>query len=299
MGFIAVYDENGNFLNKMVSPVTRSSYLGNITYHNHAIYGGMLWVDSMRFQNSWLIKPTNSVGYSYCKWNMQGELMDVKNVLRGTVNNPPTNPYETQLDPLGNMWVGGTLGTSLDFGGHQVSDWGVSYLARFNNQCDDTVQVKPTSGIPDTAFCINTNIQLIGNPNNVYYVWGNGNHTNTQTVNYAAAGTDSLFVVVYDGKCYWTDTIVLTINSCIGIDEVKENPMKVFPNPADDFVNISLPQYYKDAQLSVLNSQGGVQYSAVINNKEFKVDVSHFATGIYIVLLKTGDGVFWRKVVRN
>ena len=299
MGFIAIYDENGNFLNKMVSPVTRGSYLGNIAYHNHAVYGGMWWGDSLRFQNSWIVKPTNSVGYSYCKWNTQGELMDVKNVLRGTVNNPPTNPYETQLDPLGNMWVGGTLGTSLDFGGHQVSDWGVSYLARFNNQCDDTVQVKPTSGIQDTAFCINTNIQLIGNPNNVYYVWGNGNHTNTQTVNYAAAGTDSLFVVVYDGKCYWTDTIVLTINSCIGIDEVKENPMKIYPNPAVDFVNISLPQYYKDAQLSVLNSQGQIQYSAIISSKEFKVDVSHYATGIYIVLLKTGDGVFSRKVVRN
>ena len=280
-------------------PTTRASEIGSLAYHNHALYAGVRWLDSLQFQNTWFNLSTNTLGLSYCKWNTQGVLQNVKNINSALPSSQFTNPYKTQLDPLGNMWVGGRLTNMLDFGGHQVSDFGVSYLARFNNQCDDTVHVKPTSGIPDTAFCINTNIQLIGNPNNVYYVWGNGNHTNTQMVNYAAAGTDSLFVVVYDGKCYWTDTIVLTINSCIGIDEVKENPMKVFPNPAVDFVNISLPQYYKDALLSVLNSQGEVQYSAIINSKEFKVDVSHYATGIYIVLLKTGDGVFSRKVVRN
>ncbi len=293
MEFIACFDTGGNFLWYKLPPVTISSDLGNLEYHNHALYAGLRWYDSLKFQNTWYSVSGSGVsGMSYCKWDTQGNLLDVKNL----TSTGTSYPNKTKLDAIGNMWVGGRLTNSLNFGSNTISDYGVSYLARYNNQCSDTVQNKPTTGIPDTIICMNTNIQLIANPNNVYYQWQNGSHSNVYPINYSAAGTDSLFAVVYNGKCYWTDTIVVHINDCTGVEETKENPLLVYPNPADDIINISMPQYCKDAQLTLLNATGQIQFSTSFSSKAYTLDVSHYAPGMYIVLLKTPEKVFSRKV---
>ena len=292
MSYIACYDTWGNFLWSKLPPVNRSCSIGNIEYHNHSLSAGLRWNDSIKIQNSWYTVPAGISAMSYCKWDTQGNLLDVKNL--ATTGN--SYPNITRIDQIGNLWAGGKLDNSLDFGGHIVSDYGVSYLARFNNQCSDTVQNKPTTGIPDTIICMNTNIQLIANPNNVYYQWQNGSHSNVYPINYSAAGTDSLFAVVYNGKCYWTDTIVVHINDCTGVEETKENPLLVYPNPADDILNISMPQYCNNAQLILFNATGQIQFSTSFSSKAYTLDVSHYAPGMYVVLLKTPERIYSRKV---
>jgi hypothetical protein len=73
-----------------------------------------------------------------------------------------------------------------------------------------------------------------------------------------------------------------------GIGENPMNVLNVYPNPANDVVNIIASYTVKSIQ--VLNNIGQVILSSEINDKSYQFNVSTFEKGIYFIKIETGEG---------
>ncbi len=74
--------------------------------------------------------------------------------------------------------------------------------------------------------------------------------------------------------------------------------VKVYPNPASDRIIIGLSTYLKDAQLSIYNALGAVVYQSPMY-LDADLDVSGFASGVYLVRVSSKDGNVSGKFVKE
>jgi hypothetical protein len=80
-----------------------------------------------------------------------------------------------------------------------------------------------------------------------------------------------------------------------------ENPavISIYPNPANDCLNIFNRGYPKPCPITILNINGLVVHSAVLNQQNNSIKVSSIAPGIYFIHISTEDGVEVRKFVKR
>ncbi|MBK9013247.1 MAG: T9SS type A sorting domain-containing protein [Saprospiraceae bacterium] len=82
---------------------------------------------------------------------------------------------------------------------------------------------------------------------------------------------------------------------------MEDMTMTVFPNPAQDMLNIALTaERQQDVSLSLLTIDGKVMMDKKVNvfgNGHFQVNVSQLPAGFYLVKVATKEGVMVTKVV--
>ena len=72
---------------------------------------------------------------------------------------------------------------------------------------------------------------------------------------------------------------------------------KVFPNPTGDVLHVKLPaQGSVSLQLVDVNGQVAYERKAVTGNK-LSIDISGYRSGVYVLVLRSGNKVAQRKVV--
>ncbi len=78
---------------------------------------------------------------------------------------------------------------------------------------------------------------------------------------------------------------------------VEQNGIKisVYPNPADDFVRISAPDL-TNAQLTISDISGRIVYRKNLSNS-LRVNVSNFAPGVYMISIKSANGLSTMKLI--
>ena len=72
---------------------------------------------------------------------------------------------------------------------------------------------------------------------------------------------------------------------------------KIYPNPTTGILTIETPGI-KDAQLSVMNITGQVQFQSVINEKA-DLNLHSLSSGIYLLRIQSKDGVLMERVVKE
>jgi hypothetical protein len=80
-----------------------------------------------------------------------------------------------------------------------------------------------------------------------------------------------------------------------GINENPEASTGVYPNPAKNQVFISTQE--KIRNISILNQAGQILLSNTPNENNKKLDVSSLATGLYLVLIETNEGLVSKKLI--
>jgi len=83
-----------------------------------------------------------------------------------------------------------------------------------------------------------------------------------------------------------------------GIDDQESNNQEfsVYPNPANEIIELSAPQ---NSQIEILNIEGQIIKSIIADENKTTVDVSNFVQGMYFVKVKTGNGIGVRKFVKE
>lgn len=79
-------------------------------------------------------------------------------------------------------------------------------------------------------------------------------------------------------------------------EEVRRN-IKVFPNPASDFVNLTVPEDLIDATYSLYNYMGIEVKTGLISEEMIQVELADIAKGFYLINFRKGGEVFAKKVV--
>lgn len=85
-----------------------------------------------------------------------------------------------------------------------------------------------------------------------------------------------------------------------GVDEVKDvdqSRLIIRPNPVIDYVNLGA--FNPIEEVHIYNSQGQIVYSAEVNGKSIKIDLGYLSEGLYIVTVKTTDGIKTEKLIKK
>jgi len=94
---------------------------------------------------------------------------------------------------------------------------------------------------------------------------------------------DNLFAVYGVSK-----VVDLTMNVTSIGDDLMSRAINVYPNPADNFINIASD--FNIRNVSVINFVGQMVYTENVNGFDFQVNVSNYVAGIYMVRIETTEG---------
>lgn len=77
------------------------------------------------------------------------------------------------------------------------------------------------------------------------------------------------------------------------------NKIVVFPNPANDVLHIKFSTKIEPISLIIKDSQGrAVTEKTILQHTEQEsINVSHLASGIYFLAIKTKEGIIFEKIV--
>lgn len=96
---------------------------------------------------------------------------------------------------------------------------------------------------------------------------------------------------------YIDNVQVYECDSVIGIEENQVKPLKIYPNPTQDFVSIDLPKNYTQAQLNIYSLAGQLLSQKQITQPNQTVPITQLGNGMYIFVIQNGDKVIGRQRV--
>ena len=170
------------------------------------------------------------------------------------------------------------------------------------NACNGVGMSQPTSvtftATPTAAgsFTTSGNVATFANTSTGAgsYSWDFGDFSNSSasapTHAYAANGAYTVTLTAINGNC--TSTTSFTVNISVALDELQGITLNLFPNPANQEVNIALNGAALESVVIIDQFGRTVKVSNVSN-----INVSDLATGVYQVILYTDKGNITRRLV--
>ncbi|MFT5157625.1 MAG: hypothetical protein ACI83I_002187 [Bacteroidia bacterium] len=78
----------------------------------------------------------------------------------------------------------------------------------------------------------------------------------------------------------------------------KSTEVKLYPNPTNKHVNLDLPNVVLEGKFSIFDLTGKEQKSLlIINAQHLTIDVSEMPEGIYLVQIRAGESVFYKRLL--
>ena len=110
-------------------------------------------------------------------------------------------------------------------------------------------------------------------------------------------GFNSLLCLHENEKLIYMDTFWNTCyKSSIGIDDIDHTPIKIYPNPASNVLNIDI-ENIEEYSISIISSYGQIvgQYKTTQN----QINISNLVSGIYFVKLSSHEKEYIQKLIIN
>jgi hypothetical protein len=79
-------------------------------------------------------------------------------------------------------------------------------------------------------------------------------------------------------------------NATLGANEFAISTFKIYPNPAQNFVSVALPNGVEQGTVKIYDILGKVIVNQIINTNQNTVDISSLVSGSYMVVLRTDYG---------
>lgn len=95
--------------------------------------------------------------------------------------------------------------------------------------------------------------------------------------------------------------VIDPLDPSLNIDDFSlETSLRIYPNPARNFLNISLTNLNEDLDYQIFNTIGqSVSKGSLESNREHIIDMSQYQSGIYFVKLSTAYHSLTRKVIKE
>ena len=105
-----------------------------------------------------------------------------------------------------------------------------------------------------------------------------------------------------DYYTFWTDTIPFLVPWPSNIEEINTLAARVYPNPAEDKINIEIDNTgEQETVIELVTVTGTVIYRKEYRNSQDhftgQIDVSGYARGMYFVRIRQGGAVYNGKIV--
>jgi len=164
--------------------------------------------------------------------------------------------------------------------------------------CDSLVTLNLTITTSPTAVATDNGNATVTASAGTSYQWidcGTGlaiAGATTQT--YTVTVNGSYAVVVNNGAC--DDTSSCVVINYIGIKEITQEMISVFPNPTRDIVTINMTA--ANASIEVVDAQGKILHTSNVENGG-TVSLASYETGMYIFRITTENGTSIHRISKN
>lgn len=168
-----------------------------------------------------------------------------------------------------------------------------------------------TPAAPDTidyASIQTSNVTIESVPNTDSYVWqieptsaGSISGTGIEATiewNASFTGTAQIMAAAINdcGQSDWSETALVVVKNTVGIDELKQQSLQVYPNPSNGQFNVVLNN--TDAQrisLKVTNMVGKLVYTKTIEVNSstpiYVLQLNHLPDGVYMIAVEDGKSI--------
>jgi hypothetical protein len=170
------------------------------------------------------------------------------------------------------------------------------------NNCTNSDEVQITvNSLPvinageDQTVCPGVSVTLNAT-GGINYLWNNGvtngiSFIPTATQNYIASGSDI-------NGCSNSDTVLVTVIDCTGMEEQEGVNVSVYPNPIQDVLHFNFNQVISGA-IELLSVEGKLISSVEINDLEtYQMDLSPLAFGPYFIRMNLNGQTKSIKVIK-
>jgi len=144
----------------------------------------------------------------------------------------------------------------------------------------------------------------VANINNLFFFFA---HMDSTTVTHTIPTTLTSLPSGFTGTVYFTDngwnitcSYAYPMVCTSGINEIQAttNPVLIYPNPATDYVNISIPENeWNNATVSIIDFTGKTVQSIKANSGNVLINRETISTGIYLVVTETSKGRYVNKLI--
>ena len=164
-------------------------------------------------------------------------------------------------------------------------------------------QHKPTANYTSTVNGLTVNFtDTSSGAISWFWDFGDGTTSNLQspTHTYATSGNYTVSLYVENLNKSW-DEINRSISlSTMGLADNANSFFKLYPNPSQNDVTISLSNSSSEIKYQIFDFSGKIVRENLIQNCiEFTIDISDLAKGLYIVKLNNDENNFIRKLIKN
>lgn len=115
-------------------------------------------------------------------------------------------------------------------------------------------------------------------------------------------GAWGVYPLLSSGKILVSDMqyglFVLDASQAIGRDEQFASQFEAYPNPAKDFLNITLPEEWKVADMAIYSTDGKLVRTQVLSNQSTDLRLN-LANGVYLIELSNNSERLVQKLVVN
>ena len=293
--FLVKYNTQGGLVWAHQMGGTKWDYGEDLTLDNQGhIYTTGYFRETANFSTDTSVVELTSVSDEdifVSKLNTDGELIWVKR-MGGSGNE---RSYGIAVDVKNHVYVTGAFSSSCDF---NPSDTAIASLLSRGNS-DVFVAALDSSG---------------------QYVWANKvGGVSTDQGNALAVYNNSLYAAGHFSNEFnfdWDDgdTIILTSNGGYDAFRMKINTsyptgvsttgqkkqFKLYPNPTNTMLNITLERALQNGSIRVLTLSGEALFRMNdVNGTSFKLDFSDYANGFYLLELKDGNWLNYKKVIKR
>ena len=98
-----------------------------------------------------------------------------------------------------------------------------------------------------------------------------------------------------DGSdCVWIDNIVFPCSSFTFIEETEEDNIKIYPNPARDFVNIIIDD--KNIKVKHIKIYNSIGINVISQDFENPIDIRELPAGLYFINIYCDNKTYVKKI---
>jgi hypothetical protein len=107
-------------------------------------------------------------------------------------------------------------------------------------------------------------------------------------------------IATNEGGCFATSNCINIYEDCVGIETIDSDLITLYPNPANQQLNIELPSNQVAESIVINDLQGRVlQLQSNLNdNGLLQIPIISLETGVYHILIKTNKGVATKQFVK-
>ena len=158
-----------------------------------------------------------------------------------------------------------------------------------------------------TVFCTGSSVYLY-TQNNIWsgapqsFAWNGVTSTQTGTnIIVPQTTTNYTFSITYTNTgCSASSVYTLNVSTCTGIDEVINNNLfSIYPNPANDILNVELGDVNENSTIQIINALGEVVLSEVVLSNSTTLKTNNLTSGVYFIKVESKNGSAIKKFIKQ